>query len=303
MADAEMVAKLLKNLSQFEVTAIMRSVMAIPEKDQRQLRRTAGTVLDGVSNRSVTMKKRPSRRVVASKEDKFINFLTDIERSLWIYEKGDLDNEVDQLVLDLSFIGQIYEEVVTDLKKAAAIHSELLAAGKTAQRIRLLAFFERGRLYQFLRENACEGESWTVTCETLGIKRPSAARFEAFCQIIQALPRLLTTELDMTSIMINFRKLKQHLGVHTVLRDRLRKPMREIDVSAKGCRIRRQLLPQGTAEVPEYDERSWDWTDRWEASDELQDASMIDEEALLGLTDDDDEYQDVEEDLSSKLDG
>jgi hypothetical protein len=79
--------------------------------------------------------------------------------------------------------------------------------------------------------------------------------------------------------------------------------MREIDVSAKGCRIRRQLLPQGTAEVPEYDERSWDWTDRWEASDELQDASMIDEDDLLGLTDDDDEYQDVEEDLSSKLDG
>ena len=48
--------------------------------------------------------------------------------------------------------------------------------------------------------------------------------------------------------------------------------------------------------------RSWDWTDRWEASDELQDASMIDEDELLGLTDDD-EYQDVEEDLSSKLDG
>ena len=57
MADAEMVAKVLKNLSQFDVTAIMRSVMAMPEKDQRQLRRTAGTVLDGVSNRSVPIKK------------------------------------------------------------------------------------------------------------------------------------------------------------------------------------------------------------------------------------------------------
>ena len=89
-----MVAKVLKNLSQFDVTAIMRSVMAMPEKDQRQLRRTAGAVLDGVSNRSVTVKKRPSRRVVASKEDKFIHFLTDIERSLWIYEVVGLDGQV-----------------------------------------------------------------------------------------------------------------------------------------------------------------------------------------------------------------
>ena len=57
MADAEMVAKVLKNLSQFDVTAIMRSVMSMPEKDQRQLRRSAGTVLDGVSSRSVSIKK------------------------------------------------------------------------------------------------------------------------------------------------------------------------------------------------------------------------------------------------------
>ena len=56
-ADAEIIAKLLKNLSQFDETSIMRSVMRMTEQDQRQLRRTAVNVLEGVSSRSVAIKK------------------------------------------------------------------------------------------------------------------------------------------------------------------------------------------------------------------------------------------------------
>ena len=55
-ADAETIAKILKNLAQFDETSIMRSVMRMPEQDQRQLRRTAVSVLDGVSTRSVAIK-------------------------------------------------------------------------------------------------------------------------------------------------------------------------------------------------------------------------------------------------------
>ena len=296
--EALVVAKMIKNLAQFDESSIMLSVLKIPLTERHQLRVTARHLLDGVSNKSVPLKKKEGK-VVASPEAKFVYYLERIDKALTVYEQGDLNEEVDQLILDASFVGMDYEKV-TDLAEVGKIHNQMIAVGETAQRIRLLAFYERGRFYQYLRDSFL-ASSWTQTCDILAIKMSSAKRYITLYQIIISLPRLLSTDLDMTEIIFNHRKLKEHLKVHTILYNRLNKPMRDIEIVSKPSRISSDVLPQGTAEVPDYDERKDDWADQWGASDRLRD--VMDDEADVPLGDEnfDESEDDYDENLSSRL--
>jgi hypothetical protein len=109
----------------------------------------------------------------------------------------------------------------------------------------------------------------------------------------------------MTEIMVYYRKLKEYLKIHVTLYERLRKTMRSMEAESKGSRVSSEDLPQGTAEVPDYDERMEDWGVQWQASDNLRDVMDDDDElAPLGSADDFDENEyDYDESMSTRLVG
>jgi hypothetical protein len=108
----------------------------------------------------------------------------------------------------------------------------------------------------------------------------------------------------MESIMINYKKLKEYITVHSYLHSRLAVPPRGVQFNTKAYVIREtQIVPESTEDLPEYDPKSHDWSDGHEATDALRDAENMELEAPLAEEEEEEEDYEEDKDLTERFAG
>ena len=189
-------------------------------------------------------------------------------------------------------IGEDYDQYdagddrMPNLDAIKTLHGKLVSSGEAAQKIKLLSFYERGRLYGFITRSIAWQGSFEETCRLLGVCKTTAYRYIQFTQFIDCYPRLLACSLSYESIMTHSKRLREYLKVQTSLRDRLKLPMKEIKLCATELTFCADKLPDGSGEEPDYNPKDHDYTEGYLFSDRLRDAQES-EEAFAGYEDDD----------------
>lgn len=302
--EALQIAKMLKSLGSYDESEILLSVQKMTGSDRQNLKRSAKELIDGISSSSnVRPPKKPKPVSVASPETKFLEFLYTIEASLRAYEEGDEKRVVDMFELDMECFGVEYN-CLKDFEAIITFHKKMIATSDTAQKVQLFMAFERGRFYRYLRDSFAPVNSWLATCDQLRIQRTTAGRFILFAEIVEALPRLLTTSVSLDKIMINYQKLKEYLMVHKYLHSRLATPMRGVQFCTKKYVIlETQIVPEPTEVLPVYNPKRQDWSAGYEATDALHDAQNTEMEAPLEEEEEQEEEksQDYEEDMRDRF--
>jgi hypothetical protein len=154
------------------------------------------------------------------------------------------------------------------------IHEQLLKSGSGISKLKLLNFVERGRLYDFLKNNSDEKHgNWSEICVELDVCRRTVDRYIDFFLIIETYPRLLICELSFEQLMSNYNKLNEYFNNHDPLAAKLKMPLKATQISGSGEEaiiITSHHMPGGKDEspvAPEKLESSWD--PEWSLVDEL----------------------------------
>jgi hypothetical protein len=302
------IARMIKSLASYDESEIMLSVLKMTG-NKIQFKKSTMELIDGVSASSMVIKKR-TKVTVASPDNKFLTFITKLKANLRAYEEGEEEGKdiTDLFTVDMSCFGHEYSELLKgkNMDAVTALHTELITAGETIQTAQLFIHFELGRFYRYVKESFGLTMTWTATCEVLGIQRTTAGRFIQFASIVDSLPRLLISGLDMKSLMINYKNLKQYITIHTHLKTRLSKNLRNSKFSSQEYTItQNQIVPNPNDVLPEYNAKTQDWTDGYEASDALHDNTQ-DMELSAPLEEEeqeDEEDEDYNEDLTERFAG
>jgi len=150
-----------------------------------------------------------------------------------------------------------------------------LKTGSSAEKLKLLNFVERGRLYDFLKNSDERHGPWNDVCQTLGVCRKTVHRYIDFFNIIQAYPRLLVCELSFELIMGSYKQLNAYFHTHESLEAKLKVPLKQTRICG-GCIFSSRKMPGGDDELHEAPQTletggaSWDPT--WQFTDELFDS-------------------------------
>jgi len=225
--------------------------------------------LAGVKTEKVDGRKPEKKKAEPTMEQKFTRLIEKIRMCLEKYEASDaIDN------WSLAFtVGEYYgNKTFTEIQD---IHLKLVNAGATAEKMKLLTFFERGSMYNFLKQSDERFGRWRDVCHKLNVCRSTVDRYVDFYHIISAYPRLLICELIFETIMTFHGKLKKYLERHDDLEGKLRLPLKQIRIGGGGIHSSRRLPGgQGPADDPEElltDDANWDPS--WQLADELFDSS------------------------------
>jgi len=147
--------------------------------------------------------------------------------------------------------------------------------GATAEKIKLLTYFERGSMYNFLKQSDERFGRWSDVCHALDVCRRTADRYIDFYHIINAYPRLFVCDLTFETTMTLYGKLKKYLENHDDLEGKLRLPLKQIRSGGGGIHSSHRLPgAEGPSDHPEElltEDTNWDPS--WQLADELVDLS------------------------------
>jgi len=157
--------------------------------------------------------------------------------------------------------------MVTQIKE---IHLKLVNTGASAEKIKLLTFFEHGSMYNFLKHSDERFRRCSDVCHELDVCRRTVDRYIDFYHIIRTYPRLLVCDLTFETIMTLYGKL-EYLENHDDLEGKLRLPLKQI--CSGGIHSSRRLPGgEGPADHPEElltEDTNWDPS--WQLADKLFD--------------------------------
>jgi hypothetical protein len=168
------------------------------------------------------------QRRTVTKDDQLRIILLKIDQTLMRYEQDDI---IDSWKLSFNPALDYDSSSVGIIKD---YHKQLVASSFTCDKVKLLTFFERGRLYDYIKFSGRLEGSWRDGCRNLfGICCKTVDRYIEFMKIINAYPRLLVCELSFETIMVHYNELRQHLAIDETLANRLQQPLRMTRISGE----------------------------------------------------------------------
>jgi hypothetical protein len=175
--------------------------------------------------------------------------------------------------------GESYnDKTFEDLRK---IHDILINTGCSIDKLRLLNFVERGRLYEFLKKSDKYG-SWKEVCIQLDVCRRTVDRYIDFYSIINVYPRLMICELSFEMILSAYKPLNEYFNKDESLTARLRMPLKKtrLSLSSVGVFSSRRLPggcdePQDAPQCIQSEGASWD--PAWPLIDKLLESESHDD--------------------------
>jgi len=223
--------------------------------------------LNGVKTDTVSGKKAVTKKKTKpTAEEKFRSVVLKMESALSRYEETE---EIDNWSINFK-AGEYYgDKTFNQLKE---IHKKLIDVGTCADKIKLLAFVERGSMYYYLKSSDERFGRWSDVCHELDICRRTVDRYINFFHIMSMYPRLLVCQLSFEAIMTMYKMLQEYLQAHESLAGRLQQPLKQVRVGG-GTIFSSHRLPGGrgsnASEVPENLSPACDWDPLWAISDEL----------------------------------
>ena len=145
-----------------------------------------------------------------------------------------------------------------------------------------------------MKEGYKNGRCWVKSCKKLGICRQTAQRVIDFAYVVEAYPRIIVVGLSFSTIMGNYDDIQNALSVNTTLRDRLKEPLRGINIRSHDVVFGETNLPSGKSDPPQdlpclqqSWKRGWKYVDKIVDSED-QTAANDDDESTE--SDDNDEW-------------
>jgi len=165
-----------------------------------------------------------------SQQAKLHRIVQQIEASLKKYEATDgADNWNTSFEVGEYCGNKTFPEIIK-------IHNQLLSAGLSVDKLKLLNFVERGRLYDFLKNPEERHGTWNDVCRELDVCKRTFDRYIDFFNIVNAYPRLFICELsfEMIVIMMIYKQLNEYLNVNEDLMLKLQQPSKQTRLSGGG---------------------------------------------------------------------
>jgi hypothetical protein len=165
-------------------------------------------------------------------------------------------------------------EATDALGQIKSIHEQLLEAGSSINKLRLLNFVERGRLYDFLKNKSEERHGkWNEVCDQLHVCRRTVDRYIDFFLIIETYPRLIICDQSFELLMTNYKQLNDYFNEHDSLAAKLKMPLKTSSVAGGGTVVSSHRLPGGKNEpqiAPDkLESEGFPWDPAWQVADEL----------------------------------
>jgi hypothetical protein len=258
-----------------------RSFNRMAEKLHRKLKELNTDIIDGKNST-----KKFSNQVTM--EQKFTTVIAKIQSALQRYESEDFIDE-----WKIEFQTGVKYDNISSINELKIHHETLIKTTTSLAHIKLLAYVERGRMYNYLKNSQPFG-TWYGMCSELNICRRTADRYIDLYSIISAYPRLLICELTFETILTIYKKLRTHLDTSEDLEQRLQQPLRQTKIIAD-VNLSPESLP-GNDQNPfnnsppeELLTAHADWTAGWQISDEIMElreqADDINESTIAVQTD------------------
>jgi len=257
------IVKLLKAIgsySEAEISDAVHTSLNAADKDVfRGYARAINDKLYGAPTVNVAKKEKAKKTI--DTEQKFALLISKIRAQLRQYGSTEVRDE-----WKVEF--QINVPLATySLNNIITHHEQLINSGRAAQKTQLLTFFERGRIYDYLKYQAHNLGNWKILAQNLGICLTTANRYIDFYRLIDAYPRLLVCEICFETIVSSGKRLLQFLQMDTELADQLRLHLRETRIMGRiFAGPGHSRLP---ADVPQLLTEHSDWLPGWELTDEL----------------------------------
>jgi hypothetical protein len=256
-------AKFLKHIASYSEGEILTVVSSMGKNEQKTLHKMTEYLVDSLDQVDTTpVKKKAKKNKRASNKEIFAGVVEKIETKLTEYETSD---RVDEWTINFA-VGVNYEGLGIDEIKR--VHDELLKSSLYLDKARLLAFNERGKIYDRLKYSEQWTGRWKELCAELDICHQTAKRYIDFYWITNAYPRLLICEVTFETIMLFYQQLLDHLDGHQDLSMRLKQPMRHTIIRAD-MEIKPEKLPHGGDPPTRSLSNDPDWNAAWEISDEI----------------------------------
>ncbi len=261
--------KLVKAIGTYDDCEIAEAMSQIDKGDMKMIHNLSQQLLNQLENvhaRAVSGKKTKCKQSPKmSQQEKVECVIRKIELALGIYERTD---SIDSW--ELSFPVGVYYGNKT-FEEIRVIHNKLINAGSGVDKLRLLNFAERGRLYDFLKNSDDRYGSWRFVCQELDVCRRTVDRYIDFFNIINAYPRLIICELSFEAIMAVYKQLQQHLNAHDSLSDRLKIPLKQTRLCGGGIFSSRKM-PGGDDDIADAPSQlrseGASWDPAWQLADE-----------------------------------
>ena len=253
-------AQKLKKLSQYSESEITNSLSNCNFADIELFHEQLEMIHENIEPIPQTKAKSQITKLTkATKSEKTAGIIKQIKHSLAIYESSD---KIDKWRINFK-IGCDYSQ--TGKKKLTKIHESLVLSGNICGRVRLLSFWERGRMYSCLKNVS---PNWEKLCEELGICRSTTYRYMRFSDIISNFPRLIICDLSFEAIVFFGDEIIQYLNCDNELSMKLHLPLREIELQAdikfQPIPISKELEESASTEI-----KNLDWSPHYSVSDNL----------------------------------
>jgi hypothetical protein len=265
--------KYVKAVGKFDEAEITEALMDLNQSDVKvlyDLTKKMHMKLKSAHTEAVNSRKAQSKQQTNKnrQQEKLRHMILQIELALDRYEATDA---VDKW--NISFpVGKYYgNETLAQIK---SIHEQLLEAGSSINKLRLLNFVERGRLYDFLKNKSEERHGkWNEVCDQLHVCRRTVDRYIDFFLIIETYPRLIICDQSFELLMTNYKQLNDYFNEHDSLAAKLKMPLKTSSVAGGGTVVSSHRLPGGKNEpqiAPDkLESEGFPWDPAWQVADEL----------------------------------
>ena len=204
--------KYVKAVGTFDEAEITEALMDLDTGDVKllyELTKKMHMKLKSAHTEDVNSRKVQSKQQInkVRLQEKLRHMILQIEHALDKYEATDA---IDKWNIGFP-VGKYYgNETLAQIK---SIHEQLLEAGSSINKLRLLNFVERGRLYDFLKNKSEERHGqWNEVCEQLHVCRRTVDRYIDFFLIIETYPRLIICEQSFELLMTNYKQLNGYFN-------------------------------------------------------------------------------------------
>ena len=222
-AETVKLLKAIGSYSEAEISDAIHTSLDSTAKDAlRGYARTINDKLYGAPTVSVARKEKPKKTIDA--EQKFALLIAKIRAQLRQYGGTAVQDEWKvEFQINVPFATCSFFNIL-------AHHQELVNSGQAAEKTKLLAFCERGRLYEYLKYQTHNFGTWKTVAQNLGICLATANRYIDFYRLIDTYPRLLVCNISFETIVSSGKRLLQFLQMDTELADQLRLTLRVLIV-------------------------------------------------------------------------
>lgn len=262
--------KYLSSFTEAEIVAALASCPDISDHFKNDIHVLTSHISTTKKLKRASTKPKASRMKFATKSDRLKAMISKIRKQLADYESKGIKEDNWRINFK---IGMDYSK--KNLDDIIILHNRLMKSEANCNKIKLLAHYERGNLYSYLK-NMKSSESWESRCQNLGVCRMSVCRYIAFAKVIQMYPRLLICDLTFEAIVSFKKELTAFMETDSVLKERLEQPLKSIrilsDITLGEDSLAAAFEDRANLDSDDSDDIDYlDWSPLYNVTDELLD--------------------------------